>query len=714
MRATLLAIAALAALAGVAHAQVITPAQNSVYTAPSVPSTYTIGLGPLTLTGFGGYATPVLVQATGSPCTSPTITSETNGSAGASTDIALDQNCELVPCASGTFACSTYGGSPVASMNFPYTVNETDSAGNKAIVTVNSLGATYASIEPHQGYAFNPDTSSLFQLKSALQKSGTGALVLGSTVSSRNGGVNDLDSSSAYQINNTAWTGSGRITVTCDNQFTAAVDQYGNNTYGGGCRFGKIDFDSFGLGDVAMPLDFRYVSFYINSASWTSGPMVGYSNKAHGINYYNPNLSVGPLTPTSWASSAVGIAYTNYGGTDNANCGATIDHGFFSNVGTAIAVKASATTINCPGTITHNTLANVSQKGISVFAAAANVVNDNFAYGLYAVGGNHGDFIIETNSNLSLTNTPGPQYLRNIAVHGPAGLTAIYAVTWTPGTPPANGSYPDQLVSGGSGQNGALDVTVSGGVVTATGANNVGGSGGSQGGGRGYKVGDALTATVGGISQAFTVTSLSYAPDVLGIFSNLGSCPCDTSTGETQTNNIIIMVNGDSSFLEHANSAVVNYNDFPGDFNSAPLQYAAAQTTKGSITANDGANGSFDNNTTNAYSLTVTGSPTCYPSTPTLCTSADIPATNAGAIAVWPGFSTTFGGVYTRAAVIAAQTPAYQVAWSSGGGGAWLANGSYRTALTPADSNGKACWNNGLTNFDNTKTCVAQGLTPAT
>lgn len=63
-----------------------------------------------------------------------------------------------------------------------------------------------------------------------------------------------------------------------------------------------------------------------------------------------------------------------------------------------------------------------------------------------------------------------------------------------------------------------------------------------------------------------------------------------------------------------------------------------------------------------------------------------------------------------RAAIITFSTPAA----SAAGSGCRASDGTYPGALTPADSTGHACWNVvGLTAFDTTKTCAAQGLTQA-
>jgi hypothetical protein len=65
-------------------------------------------------------------------------------------------------------------------------------------------------------------------------------------------------------------------------------------------------------------------------------------------------------------------------------------------------------------------------------------------------------------------------------------------------------------------------------------------------------------------------------------------------------------------------------------------------------------------------------------------------------------------GITTRAEAIRQFTPAYRT------GDLYNLDGSYSWPWTPADSAGRPCWNNGLTTFDNTKTCAAQGLQPAT
>lgn len=101
----------------------------------------------------------------------------------------------------------------------------------------------------------------------------------------------------------------------------------------------------------------------------------------------------------------------------------------------------------------------------------------------------------------------------------------------------------------------------------------------------------------------------------------------------------------------------------------------------------------------------------CVNATPGVCGTNN--ASAAANLIAFPNMTQSSNpGWTTRAIYLLAIAPAYRVTVASGG--VWNPDGSYSSAVTPLDSTGNhVCWNQGITNFDNTKTCAQQGLTVA-
>jgi hypothetical protein len=108
--------------------------------------------------------------------------------------------------------------------------------------------------------------------------------------------------------------------------------------------------------------------------------------------------------------------------------------------------------------------------------------------------------------------------------------------------------------------------------------------------------------------------------------------------------------------------------------------------------------------TSGSYCVTVNSG-----STPAQYTPINGPGFAAGAVVEGVGLSPCSAGQLTMNITASANETAQTFATLS-----LNPDGSYNGALTPADSTGAACWNNGLTNFNPSETCAAQGLIPAT
>lgn len=692
-----LLVALCATIAGAAHAQSTSGSlQGGGGGAGAVQTQQvSVNVGSEDFAGYGGFV-PLGLSG------SLTIVNEKNGSGASATDLAINTDLDgttgqIVPCTQASLTCTAYG-TAGPTFNGPYTLTVTGTGGTR-LVTVNIVSSR-SDIKSQYGFATHGDAAGASAQLSKVFTT-AGAIHLGDTVVMRNGagtsgitpGFNPTCASRLAIAWIGGWSGAGRIILTSDVQ-TATSDTNGRPIYGG-AQVCDLESSGFTAGDVVTPIDIEYLSFYNNSPSPSNTAQLSFQSNSHGVNVYYSNFQVGPLIGTApgTLSGLDGIGYAYAGSDTVANASPTFDHNYINGYNVGISVSGSGATIPGP-TISNSNILNSVQKGIILDLDAPSIIAGNFFSGGFSVGGNHGDNIIFQLQSVGYSGA-GPTITKNIIVHGPAGLTAVGSVNYSSasGTAISNGTYSQLATTGGAGLYAYLDLTVSGcpGACAYTATPTAFAGGGTQGGGRGYLVGDTISVTQTTLMVNFTVASLTYSPDALGIF--VGGTGIDVVSSFVAQNNIVLTVDGGQIEISDASGIVVNYNDTPGDF----VSYPALWTTVGTILATGTAGGSFDRNTTNVFAISgQSGLPTCYPGTPTACAASTVAVsgtaptftgTLANYQAIWPNFTTT-PALYNRAAFILSQAPLL-------GGAGENPDGTYRTALFPVDSHGVISWNDG-------------------
>lgn len=260
----------------------------------TIPATQTVAFGAKTRVGSGG-----------SPISYSGIAALSIVGGNSSNHWQIDARNMLVP-KNGAGAYGTAG----PTFSGPYVLTITDGT-FVSDVTVNiTANAAHiremASVADGGTTTVNADTTSSFQLKTllSLAQASAGALVLGDTVVGRDGQMNPK--AQGYTIApplNLYAAGSGpRITVTSET-IDLTNDANGNPNLMNGFQIGKLLFASSISGDVAFPIDFSYVWWYINDNTTTAGPFFDYSTSGSNVGFYYSRSSFGPavLGPTNYS-----------------------------------------------------------------------------------------------------------------------------------------------------------------------------------------------------------------------------------------------------------------------------------------------------------------------------------------------------------------------------------------------------------------------------
>ncbi len=583
-----------------------------------------------------------------------------------------------------------------------------------------------------------------------------------------------------------AWGGSGGIAITCEDPATG-LDAQGNPNQGGDCQFGPLSINWVGATtDVTTPLTFSNVSFYADGA----GLPANYSllKVYKGVTLDHVSMEWGPNDPNAVLKSLLGYVYGGSDTTGGADMVVTNSH--FRN-GQFIQVEGynGASTVYPRLVFQNNVVENMLEKGLSIDAQATgsgSLITDNLFYNNFSTNSSHGDTIITNNRSYTGTGGTAPTLLRNIVLHGTIATGAINTVSLGSATAtPLNGSYIDVAVTGGSGKYGYLDLSVSGGAITAVFAGESGGL--SQGGGRGYQAGDTIVAQTGnfqgylsgntltasayvgsniaggrinlgdtiygpGIAGApaitaqvsgtpgqagvytfsgsaqtvggpagnqrisitsgpfltFTVASVQGSPDQIPFFLDTGT---DGASGAVIDNNLIDMVDGDTILLSYQsngafagfNNTTVHNNDAVADVQSLPNFTAQVGVIKNDWYSGGGI-GAFDANITNSFNTTGMGVVTST----NLRLAAETVATYQK---YWPHYDQTkaYATGYNRANAIKAHTPSPSCLADAGGPTSAVcpgknSDGTYSTALWPADNAGVVAWAQYGVVFDPTAT----------
>ena len=692
-----------------------------------------IGFGAKTLAGFGGtHAGSTTGALTG-------VVSTTCGS----NAFTIDSDGDLVP-------YGVYGSAGLLSAQ-SCTISLTN--GIDTVTDPVVISPNVWTITPKPLAKIHQDTATANQLAVTYGS----AMTLGDTIVCRDGIINNNDTATGpnnsgrwfiksppLQSNGYPWAGtyspsspSGRITITSEHAYSG-TNARGNPIVGGGCQMAYIVPQLYS-GDTEIPVDFVNLTFKADLTSPGAAYTQPLLQLLPGMRLMNSVGAVGPEVSNQASIKLANYSYTTGGltpgdGVTSNGSNVTISGNEFYN-GQYIQVNGAAGSFP-HAIIVNNVIHDMWEKGISAEDRGAPLITDNLIYNIHSYGGNHSDSIIMNQRSYDAGGSvhQGATLLRNIILHGHGASTidqlndGLATGTLVTGSCSAlsNATYLQQPVTGGLGQNGYLDVTVSGApsacafsavrspATFPTGYSAFAG-GQTQTGGQGYQIGDVVTVALGGtgpvaptgVAVAFTVTGLTANPDALGIFQSDGS---DSSTGVVIQDNIIEAEDGDTIVDYNGSTAgagysTVNFNDAANDWQDASAAYGAQV----GVIYPSGANVNANYNVTNTYNMAAaTGSSTCLPGAPTdspACQGAEntvrIPTTGynlAAYQAVWKAYDVTaaymtgcadVGHCYNRANAILSHEPA------SGGRGQ-VSGTLYATALCPRDNAGVLYWNTGV------------------
>ena len=295
------------------------------------PSPLTVTFGTKTLAGHGGAAIPGL--------TGPiTIVSETPTGGGGATDYCVSTDYagssgqgQIVPSAAtdSSLTCTSahYGNAPHASLGTSYALVVRDNFNHTVSLTINTVANEFT-VKSQYGFGTHGDVTgtNTFQLSTVLFSHA----VLGDTILMRNqsgqteGGItpelNPLALATAgYNLEPPVggWTGSGRITITCETT-NSTRDADGNLLHGGSCNFGALNLTNANqTTPYAWPVDFNGITCYRNhlyvaqtpsSFCWqrfTAATTPG--STVTGVGFYNISMVSGP----NFTNAAANIFLTN-------------------------------------------------------------------------------------------------------------------------------------------------------------------------------------------------------------------------------------------------------------------------------------------------------------------------------------------------------------------------------------------------------------------
>jgi hypothetical protein len=253
------------------------------------PAAIYVNFGDWQPARFGGLS-PAQI---GCPGFTPTIISENDGSGNTVSTFGFDSSGDFVP-----FPTVAYG-TLETSYNGPYPLTIRCGALTYNLQVNIVSNATY--VKSHSGSVFasnNPDTTSLFQLKTVM---GSATSVrLGQSVYLRDGAGDNtatpalnpgmLDFRIVYPSGGYT-QGSGRTTIACEHQ-TYGADADGQLLHGGGCTIGHLAPGS--ATDTAVPVDFRFLSFDFEQSTSYAGGLTQPTSVGYGYGVYNSSFKVGP------------------------------------------------------------------------------------------------------------------------------------------------------------------------------------------------------------------------------------------------------------------------------------------------------------------------------------------------------------------------------------------------------------------------------------
>jgi hypothetical protein len=705
-------------------------------------SAASVDFGLETAAGFGGSD-----LGSGSTVTALTLSASTCTGWNAA-DFVIDGNGLVVPSRyDHTYAAAS--GSPLHSADYgkqsslnahvtgapcSYTFSGT-AGGNPVSGTIN-ISATGSYVRGMTGTTADADASSLLNQLSMILANGSTttshqALKLGDTVYGRTSTWNTTNNFWQFSPPAGLWSGSGRITITSEVP-DASSDANGNPVGGGGFQLGPTKCSGFSSGDNPVPVDFNAVTLYSNYAgAMTAASMFAFTNNCNGITFNNMHVETGPAVTNP--NKVGGIVFAYGGATSNLTLDVRNSH--FIQVSPALSSESTTHgTVPVCATFISNIIEMPNGDGIDVQGPCPDI-ESNFIFDPVICCGEHPDAIQILPTSFGGGPYTGMKIIRNIAVRAnPAAASGINTVTITSGGSGATGAncfgttYQACLVEpiGGSGSMAAINLTISGGAVTAVGT--ITGPSGTQGGVN-YVVGDTITGFTGSCCGSLTGFSATVNSPLQGrqdfqcIFMNSSGGTDSISSAQIENNLCIITYNngislgGRGATYGTVDAPTFRYNTVLKDFQvNAGAAGSSGAVALPDINVYGGTDANLDRNLGTSIGGFIlgtggtaqAGTVTCYPGTTssnaaTSCQPGGTAFTLslANYQAHLPSYNTLTTNQNTRAANITMTTP-------SAGGSAVNADGTYNGWLFPANDYGEVCFNDGSV-WDHTVHC-----TPAT